>query len=296
MNVLSLFDGISCAQIALNRAGIKADNYYASEIKPSAIKTTQKHYPNTIQLGDVLNIDVSKLPKIDLMFFCSPCQDLSQVNKERKGLLGAKSSLFYRAYEIFKQVKPSYFLMENVLMDKADYETISQCLEVYPIEINSSLVSAQSRPRLYWTNIGDFTTNLFGEKICSIPLPKDKGIELKDILLDGYTDLKKARCLLASGGGIGYKDMRKKYERYIKYGFTNLIFKDKSLRWDKGTRDLYAEELEKLQTLPKGYLNGLAYKEAVNLAGDGWTVDVIAHILSFLLKGKNGEKAFEKNV
>ncbi len=117
MNVLSLFDGISCGQIALERANIKVDNYFASEIKDIAIKTTQKNYPNTIQLGDITKIDGTKLPKIDLLIGGSPCQDFSIANLgSRNGLAGIKSSLFYQYLRLFKEVKPKYYLLENVVM------------------------------------------------------------------------------------------------------------------------------------------------------------------------------------
>ena len=166
MNVLSLFDGISCGQIALERAGIKVDNYYASEIKPIAIKVTQAHYPNTIQLGDVTKIEAKELPKIDLLIGGSPCQDFSCANLTRNGLEGEKSSLFYHYLRLLRELKPKYFLLENVKMKKADEAKINELLGVEPIAINSKLLSAQNRPRLYWTNIPN------------IVAPDDKGINL----------------------------------------------------------------------------------------------------------------------
>jgi len=141
MNVLSLFDGMSCGQIALHRAGIKVDNYYASEIKPHAIKVTQYNFPNTIQLGDVTKLDASKLPKIDLLIGGSPCQDLSAANKERLGLDGNKSSLFWEYARILQEVKPTYFLLENVEMPVEDKIIINNTLGVQPTNINSNLVS-----------------------------------------------------------------------------------------------------------------------------------------------------------
>lgn len=149
MNVLSLFDGISCGQIALQRAGIKVDKYYASEIKPAAIKCTQENFPNTIQIGDVTKLDLNKLDKIDLLIGGSPRQDLSiavvMVKDKREGLDGQKSSLFYEYVRILKQLKPKYFLLENVAnMSKQDKQLISSILGVEPIEINSNLVSYQN--------------------------------------------------------------------------------------------------------------------------------------------------------
>lgn len=154
LNVLSLFDGMSCGQIALNRAGIKYDKYFASEIKENAIKVTQHNYPDTIQLGDVRDVKASDLPKIDLLIGGSPCQDLSQANKSRTGLDGLKSGLFFEYYRLFKELSPTYFLLENVSMSDKDYMLISDMMGTEPIRINSELVSAQLRDRSYWTNIG----------------------------------------------------------------------------------------------------------------------------------------------
>src|SRR5574344_1946854 len=141
MNVLSLFDGMSCGQIALERLGIKFDGinnkYFASEIKLDAIKVTQYNYPNTIQLGDVKKVNGKELPKIDLLIGGSPCQDLSIANKERLGLKGTKSSLFYEYLRLLKEVKPKYWLLENVEMPAEDVLIITNELGVQPININS---------------------------------------------------------------------------------------------------------------------------------------------------------------
>lgn len=142
INVLSLFDGMSCGQIALERAGIKVNQYFASEIKPHAIKVTQHNYPNTIQLGDVTKVKATDLPKIDLLIGGSPCQDFSIANKERKGLQGVKSGLFFEYLRLLKECNPKYFLLENVAMKPKDMELISQYLGTYPVNINSELVSA----------------------------------------------------------------------------------------------------------------------------------------------------------
>jgi DNA-cytosine methyltransferase len=141
MNVLSLFDGISAGQIALMRAGINVDNYYASEIDKEAIDVTQYHFPNTIQLGDICNLDTSTLPNIDLLFGGSPCQSFSNFG-DGSGFDG-KSGLFYQYVRVLKEVKPKYFLLENVKMKKEWMNKISDLLGVQPIEINSSLVSGQ---------------------------------------------------------------------------------------------------------------------------------------------------------
>lgn len=273
MNVLSLFDGMSCGQIALERAGIKVDNYYASEIKPHAIKVTQHNYPNTIQLGDVRKIDVSTLPKIDILIGGSPCQDLSAANKNKDGLKGVKSMLFYeyvRIYSELKQINPDLlFLLENVKMQKEWENIITTELGVNPIFINSSLVSAQMRKRMYWTNI----------KNVSVPL--DKNIELSSVLdSGGFTNKKKAFCLLESESRPQTCNW-KRFRRWRKKSFVNIVFEDESLNLFKN-RILSQTELEKLQTVPYGYTSILNRNDAACLIGDGWTVDVIAHIFSFI--------------
>ena len=202
MNVLSLFDGMSCGQIALNRCGIKYENYFASEIKKHAIEVTQHNYPKTIQLGNIKDIKKQDLPQIDLILAGSPCQDFSRGNKTRDGLDGQKSSLFFEFYRLYKECKPKYFILENVIMPPADYEYLSRLMDTYPVRINSSTVSAQYRDRLYWTNIGREYRDLFGFRYSDIPQPKDKRLYLKDILTSGFTDKLKSRCLLTNTGHI----------------------------------------------------------------------------------------------
>lgn len=292
INVLSLFDGMSCGQIALERAGIKVNKYYASEIKPHAIEVTQHNYPNTIQLGDVTKLNAKDLPKIDLLIGGSPCQDFSSANKQKLGLDGEKSGLFYEYLRLLKELNPKYFLLENVAMDDFSYQTISHLVGTFPVDINSSLVSGQLRQRTYWTNIGDFYTDLFGMRHSIIQPPKDKKIFFQDILDDGYTDRVKSRCLLESESrnpGSTYSSLR----RYMIMGFINVIFKNKETyeKYSKMTEDemkrnfidgdirkLYKSEMERLQTVPEGYTDILKRNDAACLLGDGWTVDVIAHI------------------
>ena len=271
MNTLSVFDGMSCGQIALQKLGITPDNYFASEIKPHAIELTQHNFPNTIQLGDITKIDISKLPKIDLLIGGSPCQDFSAANKEKLGLEGTKSRLFYEYVRLLKGCKPTYFLLENVVMKQEWQDVISDILGVKPIMINSSLVSAQMRKRLYWTNIPGVT------------LPEDKKIELKDILDEGgYTNKKKAFCILESESRPQSCNW-KRFRRWRKKSFVNIVFEDPSLNLFRN-RILSQKELEKLQTIPDGYTSILNRNDAACLIGDGWTVDVIAHIFSFLPK------------
>lgn len=204
MNILSLFDGMSCGQQALEQAGIKVDNYYASEIDKYAIQVTIANYPNTIQLGSVVNVDGYTLPKIDLLIGGSPCQSFSFAGK-RKGMatkceteiitlehylqlksegyeFEGQSYLFWEYMRILNEVKPTYFLLENVMMGEKWEKILSKAIGVKPIMINSSLVSAQNRQRLYWTNIGLEPQGLFGQLESTIKQPADKGILLKDIL------------------------------------------------------------------------------------------------------------------
>lgn len=208
MNVLSLFDGCSGGQQALERAGIKVDKYFASEIDKYAIKVTMANYPDTIQLGSVVDVDVNKLPPIQMLLGGSPCQSFSFAGK-RKGMstkdsqeiltlehylqlksegfeFEGQSYLFWEYMRILNDIRkynPEVkFLLENVMMGEKWEKVLSKAIGVNPIEINSSLVSAQNRRRLYWTNIGMKPSGLFGDLVSIIEQPKDRGILLKDIL------------------------------------------------------------------------------------------------------------------
>lgn len=204
MNVLSLFDGMSCGQQALERAGIKVENYFASEIDKYAIQVTMANYPNTNQLGSVINVDGYSLPKIDILIGGSPCQSFSFAGK-RKGMstkdeqeiltlehylelkaegfeFEGQSYLFWEYMRLLNEVKPKYFLLENVMMGEKWEKILSRAIGVKPIMINSSLVSAQNRQRLYWTNIGLEPQGLFGDLETTIEQPKNLGIVLKNIL------------------------------------------------------------------------------------------------------------------
>lgn len=199
MNILSLFDGISCARVALERAGIKVDKYYASEIDKYAIQIAQKNYPDTIQLGDIKLLTQTRYLEgtsefdfrqdIDLMIGGSPCQDLSIAKKNREGLKGCRSGLFYEFVRLIKAVKPRYFILENVnSMPKEAKEQISEILGVQPMMINAALVSAQNRKRLFW--VGKLNciakdglgAELYKYEQVVITQPEDRGILLKDIL------------------------------------------------------------------------------------------------------------------
>lgn len=179
--VLSLFDGMSCGQLALQKLGIKVKQYYAAEIDKHAIQVTQHNFPNTIQLGDVTKVFAKDLPKIDLLIGGSPCQGFSFAGKQL-AFDDPRSKLFFEFVRLKNECNPAYFMLENVKMKKEFEIIISKYMGVAPIEINSALLSAQNRVRLYWTNIASEPYGLFGDMQCMIPQPKDKGILLRDIL------------------------------------------------------------------------------------------------------------------
>lgn len=212
MKILSLFDGISCARVALDRLGIKIDKYYASEIDKYAIQIALKNYPNTIEVGDVTKLKGSDFQDIDLLIGGSPCQDLSIAKKNRQGLDGARSGLFWEYVRLLNEIKPKYFVLENVnSMPKEAKQIITDTLGVEPIMINASLVSAQNRKRLFWTNIPNVTQ------------PEDKGILLKDILENGDSDRLKSYCIDASyykGGNL---------KHYLEKGTRQLVFETKRI-------------------------------------------------------------------
>jgi DNA (cytosine-5)-methyltransferase 3A len=281
MNVLSLFNGMNTGRQALENVGIKVNKYYLSEIKPYAIELTQYHFPDTIQVGDVTkwrewNIDWQS---IDLVLSGSPCQDLSAAGK-RAGLNGSKSSLFFEFVDIINYIKslnPNVlFLQENVgSASKLDVGIMSRCLGVYPVRINSSLVTAQLRDRYYWTNIRT-KKNMFDFET-DIPQPKDKGIILKDILTSGYTDRLKGLCLLE---GYYSKKPKKDYLKYMNrylMGMMQIVYES-----EYDLRLLNQTEMERYQGFPDGYTKTLSVNKAASLLGDGWTLPVIEHIFRFI--------------
>ena len=287
MNVLSLFDGMSCGQLALEKAGVKVDNYFASEIKEEGISITTINYPNTKHLGDVLHIDLDSLPKIDLLIGGSPCQDFSSANKERKGHLGVKSGLFYEFVRIknyLQKKNPSlYVLLENVKMRPEHKLVVDTELNLRCMNIDSSLLSPQLRDRFYWTNIPVTLSALE---------PND--ITLSDILTEGYTDRKKARALLESDSRPQSNPLKMFYRYYAK-GFTTLVFKDRlhyencvlhfntyfkgmsakeidnsqsiDCRVYEGVRFINRVERERCQTVPVGYTNSIPPLQSAGLLG-----------------------------
>jgi len=388
MNVFSCFDGASCGQLALNKLGVPISNYYASEIDKYAIQVTQANFPNTIQLGDITKVDISQLPKIDLMMGGSPCQGFSFAGKQLN-FEDPRSKLFFDFIKIRDRLKPRYVLLENVRMKKESEDIISDYMGCSPIKINSSLLSAQSRNRLYW-----FVELVDGNYVpINVNQPQDKGIVIKDILeelpfgdipnylannwggeprgnkvksiddpkancltasmykgqiptyikkiipkenpttskdglirvgsadLNGHDYLKrvyskhgKAPALTANGGGnrepkvgiarivnrrLDENGTRKDYQ--LELPFTkvielrqddksnclttlqkdNVVVKEEVYAW----RKLTPLECERLQTMPDNYTNHVSNSQRYKMIGNGWTVDVIAHILKGIQHG-----------
>lgn len=285
MNVLSLFNGMNTGRQALENVGIKVNKYYSSEIKPYAIELTQHHFPDTIQVGDVTkwrewDIDWKS---IDLVLSGSPCQDLSAAGK-RAGINGSRSNLFFTFVEILEHIKslnPNVlFLQENVgSARKEDIGIMSRALGVYPVRINSSLVTAQLRDRYYWSNIR--TKNSMFDVITDIPQPRDKRILFKDIITSGEVNREKSKCLLAGlYNSFSYKDEKsKEAQHYLinreKFG-TLLIYEKDYIR------TVNKIEMCRLQGFPDNYCDILTTAKAGSLLGDGWTLPVIEHIFKFI--------------
>lgn len=278
MNIFSPFDGCACARVALDRLGISC-TYYASEVDKWAIQIANKNYPDIIQLGNIQDIKGSSLPEIDLMIGGSPCQDLS-IAGNGAGLKGSRSALFYDFVRLLEEIKPKYFVLENVAsMKKVWRDKITEILGVEPILIDSALVSAQQRKRLYWTNIQ------------GVEQPEDKGILFGDIRqhkvnnfyytnrglewikrhsqrtgksLRIWRDTDKAQMLEAT--------MYKKYSAQRFFAIKDIL----------GLRYVTPVECERLQTLPDNYTEGVSNTQRYRMLGNGFTVDVIAHILSYM--------------
>jgi len=335
MNVLSLFDGMSCGQLALQRAGIQVENYFAAEIDKYAIQVTQANFPGTVQLGDVTKVKAEGQQlydpfgcghEIDLLIGGSPCQGFSFAGKQLN-FDDPRSKLFWEYVRLLKALKPKYFLLENVKMKKESMDVITEALGVEPIFINSSLVSAQNRPRIYWTNIP-----------FDVPT-EDKGIVLKDILEpeveEKYYAGKKLResymggnqlnpkyksqcntiyptdgkfatlCAGTHGYSFGYVPAPSPDGLILvgdagisdKYSYVNRVYhpdgKGPSLVSSDGGhlqpkisdntttyRKLTPLECERLQTVPEGYTDkGISDTQRYKMLGNGWTVDVVSHIM-----------------
>lgn len=329
MNVLSLFDGMSCGQIALTELGCFPDKYYASEVDKFAIQQTTHVFPDTIQLGDVTKVDVSKLDKIDLLIGGSPCQSFSFAGKkigmvttdkvditDLQTYLDLKepgfefegqSYLFWEYMRILTDIRkynPDVkFLLENVKMSKKWEAVLTEAIGVQPVMINSNLLSAQNRKRLYWTNIAE------------IPQPKDEGILIRDILEDEVDEkyyvsdralegmANHARVNAEKGNGFGARVVSPEgkantlLQRCYKDGSDNLIVdshgrpnclttvqRNDLLQFRGMLRRLTPTECARLQTVPEWYEWIVSDTQIFRMCGNGWTVKVIEHILSHLFK------------
>lgn len=281
INVLSLFDGVSCGQVALNKLKISY-NYYASEIEKNAINVTNDNFPNTIQLGDINNWKSWDIKSPDIIIGGSPCQGFSFAGKELN-FSDSRSKLFFHFVDIIKHYKPQYFLLENVVMQKEFENIISNYLEVNPIKINSSLVSAQNRQRLYWANfkISEIKDRniLFNDYINGVPARmvgrrldengKRKDLD-KTIKLLQYIECRndnKSNCISTVSKDTLVSELYIKREFYKNVNF----------------RNLNSDELEWLQTLPIGYTKIAKESAKHSLIGNSWTVDIIAEILKNIL-------------
>jgi site-specific DNA-cytosine methylase len=270
--VLSLFDGMSCGMIALERAGIKVKKYYASEIDKYAQIVSVANYPEIIRLGDITKWKEWKIEKPDLIIGGSPCQGFSFAGK-RLNFDDPRSALFFVFVDILKHYKPKHFLLENVRMKEAHKKVISDCVGCEPIEINSALVSAQNRRRLYWTNIPNVTQ------------PADKKIFLGDIIeprginVIARIERKKIGTLAHKNAYAHCRRLRQKSrcitaggQNLSNAGSTNIVRKKNYITIPS------CVESERLQTVPDNYTAHVSNRQRYKMLGSGWTVTVVAHI------------------
>lgn len=294
MKVLSLFDGISCGMVALSRVGIPVERYVAYEINKYAVEVSRNNFPSIEHKGDVFGGDFSKYKGFDLLMDGSPCTFWSVLRSGREVTSdGEGGRLFMQYIRALRESQCRYFLYENnysIHKDIKDF--ISDNLGVEPVTINSSMVSAQSRRRCYWTNIPD------------VALPEDRGVKLQDILEYGVADREKSSCITCSYAGF-QGSQSYKCRRYFGKRINQAVFRDSEssdiLRklWEKDPyfdkdkespveegliRRMTPIEVERLQTLPDDYTKGIPENERYRCVGNGWTVDVIAHILKGLKK------------
>ena len=275
MNVLSLFDGMSCGRLALDRASITPNLYLASEIDKYAIKVSKDNWDDVKQIGDVTEVKENTLPSIDLLIGGSPCQSISTLG-DGSGLAG-KSSLFYEYVRLLRHTKPKYFILENVVGSKKAIQEITEIIGAEPVLFNSNLVSAQNRQRYYWTNI-------------KFDLPLDKNILLKDILdvtpsSDANLSEARLRWLLSDKG----QDCLRKRYAVLDPVKAQCLTARSDASWNSNyvTRGgvitkLTPQEYEKLQTVPMDYTSSVSSSQRYKMLGNGWTVDVIAHILKHI--------------
>lgn len=319
LKVLSLFDGMSGGQVALEQLGYSSRlnnlEYYASEIKPYGIESTQHNYPETIQLGDVTKVSFKdgvlysekgefKVGQFDMVIGGSPCQNFSILclTEKRKGLEGEKSKLFYEFLRILKEVNPKYFFLENVAsMKEQDRKELDEYLEVESIKFNSNLIGGAHRNRLYWTNIPQNDIEVTDNK-------------WQDYILDGYVNKEKCPCLL-EGHSRPTSDKLRLTRRYLDKSLIPVVFESKehyekviehytnnykglsakevdAIRdgidnsiYDK-VRILSKEEMERLQGFPEGYTSSVSRNQSASLLGDGWHIPTIVHLMSGIIKEK----------
>jgi hypothetical protein len=295
MNVLSLFDGASIGQLALKELGIEVDNYYASEIKPIAIKLTKYHFPETIHIGNVEKVSYKNgilytengnfETKIDMMIGGSPCQDFTPVKwinhaSGGSGLEGDKSRLFYEYLRILKEINPKYYFLENVKMKKESEQMLNDFMGVNGLHINSELVSFQKRPRIYWTNIEEVT------------IPKDRKLNFQDYRDKDYEYCKQFKVnrtpsrerMWHNGQGrnsatMGCANVTHSNKVYCITRKQDRAPNSGLIAFEDFCRYLTRRELELGQTWPEGYTDvcGITYNQAQDLIGDGWTLEVIKH-------------------
>jgi len=314
INVLSLFDGISCGQVALNNAGVKVNNYFASEIDKHAIKVTQSNYPNTKQIGDVAKVKANDLPNIDLLMGGSPCQGFSFSGKQLN-FEDPRSKLFFEFVRLIKEVKPKYWLLENVVMKQEYQDVISQHLGVEPVKLNSALTSAQNRVRLYWANF-------------EITEPTDQGIKLEDILEDtemiGPSAIRGRRLNKATilGRRLDERGKGQDYDKSVpitqclevratnrdKSNCLTTVAKDTVLTTMEVGRhpDAFNRKLPfrnytkiercRLMNLPDNYCDEISDNQTVKVTGNGWEVGMVTHIFNQMAAQADKERGEEKNI
>ena len=287
MKVLSLFDGISCGRVALEKANINVEEYTAYEIEPNAIKISKKNYPEIEHFGDVMKADFTKYEGIDLLIGGSPCQSLSIVQSKTRQNLDGKSKLFYEYVRAFEETKPKYFLFENVAsMNDESKSVISGLLGCEPVYINSKCFVPQDRPRLYWTNIPVNVSELQECNLCLNDI-LEPAVDEKYFYNCGY-DFKgydKSVCAILhiNGHDILKRVHSPKFKCHTltTCGGGNT---QKKVMIDGRARKLTPVEYERLQGLPDNYTSSVSTTARYTAIGNGWTVDVIAHIFGYLPK------------
>lgn len=323
MNVLSLFDGMSCGQIALQRVGINVTNYFASEIDKYAMSVAKLNYPNTNHIGNVLDVKGGGLPQIDLLIGGSPCQGFSFAGKQLN-FNDPRSKLFFEFVRLKNELNPKYFLLENVNMKKEYLDIITEHLGVKPVRLNSADFSAQDRDRWYWTNIPidlNYTpSTAIVEDILLDEVDIKYVVEPRRAVIICENEVKKRKiayigsdsqanriynihgksiALSALGGGLEAKtglyalpcttpDMLNKNQNGRRFKppgskFYTLTARDKhGILTNNFIRKLHPTECERLQTVPDGYTASVSDSQRYKMLGNGWTVDVIAHIFKGL--------------